>query len=1009
VLLLSAVLVPSSVEAGAQALEWTEVGKPGDYDNLVVSPSEVSEIAIGSSGILYAIDSSENSKVYRSLDGGVSWEDITTYLVKAGAGLPASKIAVAPDKSGIVAVVTNNRTKVYLSTDGGMKWTNTGALSLGGAIQAIAISKEYAQDSKSFWEIAIGTTAWKDSSTSGQVWVRQYGSFGTSWQNQSLTIGGHTGGEVSALTYSPDFQNDYTLLVVASTNTDVAGYENKTYLCLLNRDTGDWNSLDDYPVEIADAGDGTEVSYIHSSLALPSNYSSDEAESRQLFVSFDSEPDTTYDDVYWLNPETKMIRLNVDDGNPINIASIAYYGTTMSGTLLAGDVNPDSSLKRAQVRRIEPFDLSPTWELSTVPPTGPGNARVGWSPDGEVAYCGTGQSLGEELDESALSASLDGDYWRQMGLIDTVIKLADIAPAPDSKSLFVTTYNEHGPEGIWRSAGDPVGRRWERLLTIDTSTDAVVLRLSPNYNDDYTIYAAEVGGSQMAVTHNRGNSWKWCRGALGPIIDIAVGDEETVYVALPEGRVRKSTNGARIWRGSVETHLAGINMLAMVDKETILVGGKNGDVAYSADGGESFTRIWEVIGSGTGDVQVVADANYQENHTIYATTNIADEGIWHWVIGVSTEWEQIDKPITELEGEQEIGGLVMGTEGTLYALRTEPASDTTGGMTRSLNPRAQDPEDIELDLVSDALPTGATFGPTSDFPKTLSCLKLSGDAKQNELWSIDGKNQTIYRYQDTLCKLGPTPVIPEAGDIIPIDSSGYVTSLVLKWEELAGATGYEATIYQDSEATSKVWSGTTTSTAITVTKASNPAQLMNGANYYWRVRSIEPIKSLWSETRSFVPALGAGQWSPLATSTGVSPSPCATDVPIRPAFAWQPADGATGYEFVLARDSGFTDVVVALTGTDALPATAWGCDRDLDYSTTYFWKVRAISATSYSGWGTNVFTTEAAPSAPLPPQSSLPSLAPEPTPTIPFYLMGVAIGIGVILVVALLVFIVRRR
>jgi len=349
----------------------------------------------------------------------------------------------------------------------------------------------------------------------------------------------------------------------------------------------------------------------------------------------------------------------------------------------------------------------------------------------------------------------------------------------------------------------------------------------------------------------------------------------------------------------------------------------------------------------------------------------------------------------------------MGPEGTIYALRLESASSTSGGVTRSLNPSAPDPANIEFDLVNDALPAGTTFGPTPAFPNTLSCLKLSGDAKQNELWSVDGANQIIYRYQDTLCKLSPTPEMPKPGGIVPIDSSGYITNLTLGWDELAGVTEYEAAIYRDSDATKGVWSGTSYGLEIVATDGSNPAQLLSGTTYYWRVRAIEPVKSLWSETRSFNPALGAGQWSPVAAPTGVSPSPGATNVPIRPNFAWQPADFATGYEFVLATDSEFNDVVVALTGADALSITTWGCDRDLDYSTTYFWKVRAISSTSYSNWGTSVFTTKAAPTAPLPSPSS-PVLPSESTPTVPSYLVWAAISLGVILFVALLVFIVRR-
>jgi photosystem II stability/assembly factor-like uncharacterized protein len=1023
VLLLSALLAPSPAQAEPAALRWTSVDKPGTTGNVVVSPSEVSEIAIGSNGVLYAIDS-ENSKVYRSLDGGVTWEDITFSLADAGAGLPASKIAIAPDKPGILAVVTDGSTAVYLSTDGGMDWVDTGVPGLAGDIQAIAISEEYTQDGKSFREIAIGTAEWGDDDTSGQVWVYQIGKSWAPWQNQELTVDpSHIGGEVSALAYSPDYADDMTILVVASTGiSDVSDdYKNKTWLCLGLRDTSEgttsWNTLPDfpppvYPVEVAEsgdvpsAGDGSGISVI-SSLALPLDYSSEEASSRQLFVSYDREPIDAGDDVYWLD-DNIPVRLKVLGGNPINICSIAYHGTTTSGVLLAGDVNPVTGSKTVQVRRTsEPFEASPDWEEASVPPTGPGNAKLGWSPDGEIAYCGTGQSPGYDLDESALSASVDdGDKWRQMGLIDTEIRLADVVPAPDSESLFLITYSPYGPEGIWRSTSDPLGRYWQRLLTMDTDTDAVILRLSPNYSDDHTIYAAEVGGNLMAVSHSGGNSWDW-RQAPGSVVDIVVEDENTLYLALPDGVIKKSTRGGHIWKSQGDTSLAEINMLAFAGEETILIGGRNGEVAYSTDGGASFTRIPEVIGSGTGDVQVVGDANYLQNGVIYAATNLADEGIWRWTIGVSTEWEQIDESGTELGEGQKIGGLAVGWEGTLYALRLEPATSASGGVVRSVNPTEPDPVKVEFELVNRALPDGTTFDPTPLFP-TLPYLKLSGNYELNELWTIDTSGEIIYRFRDTLCKLGPILVMPAAGDIILIDSTGYISSLTLQWEELVGATEYEAAIYLNSEATSKVWSGTTAYLAINATKGSNPAQLISGTKYYWRVRAIEPTKSPWSETQSFASPLGVAQWSPLVLTSEVSPPPGANDVPIRPAFSWESADGATGYEFVLARDSGFTDVVVALTGADALPSTAWGCDRDLDYSTTYFWKVRAISADSYSEWGTNVFTTEATPSALLPPQPP-PPLVLEPAPSIPSYSIVAAIGIGVILIVTLLVFIVRRR
>ena len=124
-LILCALLVPASAQAQSQAiLRWAEAGKPGIEGNVIASPSEVSEIAIGPGDVFYAIDS-ENARVYRSPNAGVTWEDITSGLIMAGAVLPATRIAVAPDKEGTVAVVTNAGTKVYLSVDGGVTWTDT--------------------------------------------------------------------------------------------------------------------------------------------------------------------------------------------------------------------------------------------------------------------------------------------------------------------------------------------------------------------------------------------------------------------------------------------------------------------------------------------------------------------------------------------------------------------------------------------------------------------------------------------------------------------------------------------------------------------------------------------------------------------------------------------------------------------------------------------------------------------------------------------------------------------
>ena len=1006
VLLLFTPLAPYPAQADT-ALEWTEVDKPGLEGDIIVTPSEVSEIAVGRNGVLYTIDS-ENSRVYRSLDAGLSWEDISSALSDAGAELPASKIAVAPDNEGLVVVVTDGGSAVYISLDGGISWDGANMPALTGDIQALAISARYTEGGKLRREIAVGTAVWGDNITSGQLWVLKGGSMWASWRNQELAIGPSCeGGEVSAIAYSPDYDDDRTILVVASTSGNVAAdYQNKTWLCLGERNPEDgttsWDSFGDYPVEIAAAGDGIDVVSIKSSLALPSNYSSEDELSRPLFVSYDREPDAG-DDVYLIKGD-KLYRLDANGGADINIAAISYHGTMDSGTLLAGDADRVAGTLTVQVRRTEnPFASLPEWHKASVPPTGPGNAVVSWSPDGKIAYCGTGQSPGASLDESAFSASLDGDKWRQMGLMDTAFQLADIAVAPDWESLFVTSSSTFGPEGVWRSFSDPPGESWQRVLTMDTDTNAVIVRLSPNYNDDHTLYAAEVGGDQIAVSHNRGRTWEWCRRPPGQVFDLVVQDEDTIYIALPGGDIMKSTDGGWRWDDPVETTLTDINMLAVVDDNTMLVGGKNGDVAYSADGGESFIEISEVLGSGGGDVQVVADADFSQNRIIYAATNLPDEGLWRWTIGVSDEWEQLDEDITELAEGQRISGLAVGPEGTLYALRLEPSSATTGGMTRWLYPSCPSCTDFEYDFINFSLPSDVSFDPTTLFPNTVSYIELSWDSDETQVWSIDTTDQRIYRFRDTLCKRGPDLELPEDEVVLPLGPCpcDRPPSLTLDWEELSDVTEYKIAVYLDQNSAIQVWSGHSSYNGIIATSGDAPVPLSSGTAYYWKVRADQPIKSPWSEMRSYALAL--------VEISGLYPTPGATGVSVQPVFTWDSAGQNTGYEFVLARDSQFSDALVSMTEIDALISTSWSCDRELDYSTIYFWKVRPVNSSSQGEWVTGVFTTEAAPQTPEPAaQTPVTGQAPpSPISSIPSYLLWVMVSIGIALVVSLLVLVVR--
>jgi len=897
-------------------------------------------------------------------------------------------------------------------------------------IQCITISKMYGKGSGSDlgWDVAIGT---KDGTGTGNVYVLKAPGFG-GWVGQGFS------GDVMALKFSPTYDADNTIVVVYS---KVVVYSNDDGTYLNAYKTTDWIAIYDAgPIEIkATDSFGTSPKaddIIAANLELPSDFSGEQPTLRRIYVSTDANGNDDEQGIFRIDNTTVYQLMDTKnqgtDGK--RIASIAYFGTYASGKLLAGEVNA-VGLTVPVWRSPGPYEPSPPWYSASQPPSGPGNAQVAWSYGGRMAFCGTGQSPGVAEDESAFSRSVDnGDTWEQTSLIDTVINISDIAPAPDSKSLFLATYSDFGVEGVWRSAGEPLGNFWGRILTMNTTLDRLILRLSPDYNTDYTIYAIELGGFQMWVSHNRGNSWQQ-RYVPGPLIDLAVEDKDTIYVALPGGYIRKNTNAGAAWISPLISCFpdtpAEINMLTVVNKGHILVGSRDSRVAYSADGGSSFIEITPAIGNSyneTGDVQVVADANYGENGIIYASDNITDKGIWRWAIGLSTEWEQIDESVTKLGKEQRISGLITGDEGTLYAIRAEEVdSKGAGGMTRTLNPGEPYIWHVEFDIVNATLPVGTVFDPTLIFPNTLPHLKLSADTAQNQLWAVGAittdNTTAIYRFQDNLCKVGPVTMAPREIGCDPV--SGRAQEVNLCWEQLSLADAYDIEVAKDSDFSIRIidWAAEDAVTgflipaSVTSPCAYFPAggrvvewtgsalvrwgNLKCGHTYYWRVRvrhaaTTEVIRSPWSEIRSFTVKAGLPVRVEYYGPTLLSPDNGCLGCAVKPAsFSWTPYKETTKYRFVLAKDAAMTQVVVQAT----VATTAYKCADTLDYGTNYFWRVMALEPVPSDWSATFSFQTESAP--------ALLTLHAE-SPAIPLWVL-VVISIGAILIIITLILLFRTR
>ncbi len=368
---------------------------PGGGGGYLLIGSDISRIAVGSDGLtIYALDST-NSRLYRSDSAGADWRDISAAVTGAA---PWIDLSAAPDDARFVAVVTNGGSEIYISADSGANFSGTGISSIlgaGQAVRCISISPDYGAPMR---EIAAGT--WSGMA-GGSVLINVLTGFSGGWFDASTGISGWLapggGVDVFAIKHSPSFASDGTMLLVASSAA-------RTYLYMGARDLGSrsttWNSSTGYPVEIGQTG--TPLNY--ADISLPADYNGSTPFSRHVFASWSK--NNPGQDIYHI-VDYQAYRMNA----PELISSIAFYGSTGHGKLLAGAARCQGGGGCYQVQTYfsaNPASNYPAWQPSQKAPTGSRAAMVGWSPDGITAYAGASGT------ESAFSHSINNGFtWNQ--------------------------------------------------------------------------------------------------------------------------------------------------------------------------------------------------------------------------------------------------------------------------------------------------------------------------------------------------------------------------------------------------------------------------------------------------------------------------------------------------------------------------------------------------------------------------------------------------------------------
>ncbi|MCJ7606031.1 MAG: hypothetical protein MUO19_08385, partial [Dehalococcoidales bacterium] len=750
--------------------------------------------------------------------------------------------------------------------------------------------------------------------------------------------------DVYDVAFSPNYVTDRQIVAAATDETD-------TYIVRKQGITA-WNAVTGPATLNRDnAGSPVSVTATGATLAFPDNYSSNTASIRcVLFAAITTGSGSG--DVHRVHGTaapgiSTAIDLNIGltyGQNNVDTGGLAVRGAFPAATLMTGAASGNGVYTS--------FDGGDTWSQSQKAPSGTSVTSV-LLPPGEtesgIVYLTTGGA------NSGFSVSRDsGETWNQVSFIDTTLTgIIDVAPSPgyeQDATLFLLTFG--GGHSLWRSLNGATS--WERLLSPGVAGVSTLsfIGLPPGYGgNNLTVYCAGDSGGAPAVweSHDNGqtyNRWLTRDPVTGNPFTIdtwAVADAATLFIGSfngVNGMVYRTDSSGFFYFEGVPAGTQALSSLAVSpaygEDGTILAGTIGGRVYRSQDGGFSF---WQLPGDAasaplSGSVTIAFDSGYSTNGIVYAAGDTADTGIHRFRTGTGTAWESID---ATLPAGGIINRLTVNNAGVLYAANS--AAD--GGMERCLSPGLQ---------------TGTTFNTVTRGLESGAILNGFWHAGDH-VWSIDSANNRLMKFDDTLT----LPVIqaspPDDGGSTGSLSNHTVTHVELDWDPLGGATGYEWQCDDDAGFSVVVagMEGTTSGSSVYL------PPLQPSMTYYWRVRASSPVLSPWSTTWTFMTPMD----TEAITLQPENPVPGAADVKVQPVFHWTAVMGAETYELLVATDINFSQLSIIRTGEYALPGNAWESDVKLEHGTTYYWKVRAVTGSTFSTWSSSgIFTTvEAAPQA----------------------------------------------
>jgi hypothetical protein len=1031
----------------------------------------------------------------KSDDHAATWTDISddewaannyTLVQVATDGADPDFVAVALDDG-----IPEDSIYVYFSTDGGDTFEDEPGKVEDSNVYLNRVSElavSYEVDGKR--DIAIGGEAWDDvagSSIAGLFRCTVTGDSATAWEDATAYEGWDDEGDfdsefVTDIVFSPNWEKDKTVLITTYDDADDSITtpidDGDVYLQSGSWGTSPgWNIKSTLGIEAVLVKDEVDIPTsffswypgIIAGITLPQDYNSKDTDSRLLWVWVNYLDDD--------NAACEIMRVDDDSADPVGpmgqvedgevwLTNVSYQGTIAEGEALAGALGsgaayagylvPADCCEGVQVYRndgIANMDICCIrWEDACKPPTGKIAMSVSYVGD-DKAYA---VALWGELpyDEGAWSMTFDdGDTWNQLSLIDTWIDyFSDVAVSPDCNKTMLASVNLEfdpqapcgfcGCDSVWLHAenlpeAEEYSGKWLRTWCGEFEGDweAGLLRLAPEETNGDTVYLVDYGTGNV---YWNGLETLACWDPIAStlvdeIVDLAAQDADTAYALDYSGDVAMFDDDE--WHEAVASEVTNGYSIA-VWGDWILVGGEDGDVSYSDDGGETFTALEDVASRGL--VTVAFDSYFDHNDTIYAAVAAEGDdasGVYRFVVGESEAWtdlraEPLESQVGVSDGNEideyidvDFTGLVVDnadgnphttaeTGGVIYASYYGLYDGHWfTGVARRLYPTEEAicKECGEWDYLYEGLTVDEEgFYVCPDAVKICGCLTSDTNSK---LFAIDGKHEgydmeegkdgTVWTFEDCYAKKAPEITSPADGYVVPADPcSCFNVPFNVAWDRLCGACSYDIQVAMDEDFEQLVLD------EVHFVPGAGDAPTFNipggeltcEFTYYYRVRASDAetgqiIRSWWSDSRSvtIAPSQAAGEIDL------VSPEPGATEVAVEGVgFSWDLLAQADEFDWWIDDNSDFSSPVEQVTG---LTSTAYEATETMDYDTTYYWQVIAYNegaAISSSAVGT--FRTMEEPAEPTPAEE----------PATPFW-VWVIIAIGAVLVIVVIVLIFRTR